>query len=173
MNLPLEETRSGRSFFLGRLIARHVQSCLCRRSHAGSEWMEIISHIPIVVLVSQDCKVATSAWPIWMVHRFNHNLFADFLLALFAFVNPLYTVPVFLGMTQDFSDAERWRTSATAAATMFCALILTALVGDQILLVLGINVPSFKIAGGLIILVLAFQMLFVDKDKVEEQVPAA
>lgn len=102
---------------------------------------------------------------------FNTNLFVDFLLALFAFVNPLYTVPVFLGMTQDFSDSERKRTSATAAATMFCAVLLTVIIGDQILLVLGIHVPSFKIAGGLIILVLAFQMLFVAKGTFENPVP--
>ena len=76
-------------------------------------------------------------------------------------------------MTKDFTTVERRQTSVAAAATMFCALIVTVIVGDQILTLLGIHLPSFKIAGGLIILALAFKMLFVVKDKVEKDVSSA
>ncbi|MEM7178087.1 MAG: MarC family protein [Pseudomonadota bacterium] len=99
---------------------------------------------------------------------FDYDLFLDFSIALFAFVNPLYTVPIFLTLTQGFSREERRRTAGVSAFTMFCTFIITAIIGDQLLYILGVDIPSFKIAGGLIILGIAFKMLFVGQDDHEE-----
>ncbi|MEM8843121.1 MAG: MarC family protein [Pseudomonadota bacterium] len=99
---------------------------------------------------------------------FDYDLFLDFSIALFAFVNPLYTVPIFLTLTQGFSREERRRTAGVSAFTMFCTFIITAIIGDQMLYILGVDIPSFKIAGGLIILGIAFKMLFVGQDDHEE-----
>jgi multiple antibiotic resistance protein len=90
---------------------------------------------------------------------FNGDLFFDVLIALFALLNPLYAIPVFLGMSVSFTSGERQRTAAMAAVTVLVALCVAALIGDQILRLFGIHIPSFQIAGGIIVLTIALSML--------------
>lgn len=90
---------------------------------------------------------------------FNTDLFLDLFIALFALLNPLFVVPVFLGLTGEMPQRERQRTAAVAALTVLLALVLAALIGDQVLDLFGIHVPAFQIAGGLIVLTLALGML--------------
>lgn len=96
---------------------------------------------------------------------FDQELFLDFFIALFALLNPLLAIPVFLGLTGNFSVVQRQRTAAVASLTTAIALIVAALVGDRLLALLAINVPSFQIAGGLIVLSVAFAMLKQDTDE--------
>jgi multiple antibiotic resistance protein len=97
---------------------------------------------------------------------FNQDLFVSSFIALFALLNPFYTVPVFLSLTADHSHAGRRRTAAVAAMTVLCALLVAALVGDQVLDLFGIHVAALQIAGGLIVLTLAFGIL---KGEAEEE----
>jgi len=97
---------------------------------------------------------------------FNDDLFLDFFIALFALLNPFFIVPVFLSLTAGYSQGARQRTAAIAAITVLCALIVAALIGDQILDLFGIHVAAFQIAGGLIVLTLALGML---KGEAEEE----
>lgn len=90
---------------------------------------------------------------------FDLDLFLDIFIALFALLNPLFAIPVFLGLTSEFSARQRQRTAAIAALTTLIALIIAALIGDQILQLFGIHIPSFQIAGGLIVLTIALGML--------------
>ncbi len=90
---------------------------------------------------------------------FKQDLFLDFFIALFALLNPLLAIPVFLGLTGDFSAGERQRTAAVASLATLAALIVAALIGDQVLDIFGIHVPAFQIAGGLIVLTIALGML--------------
>ena len=95
---------------------------------------------------------------------FNQDFFLDLFIALFALLNPLLAVPVFLGLTGEFSFAERQRTAAIAALTTLIALIVAALIGEQILDLFGIHTPAFQIAGGLIVFSIALGMLRADAD---------
>jgi MarC family membrane protein len=111
---------------------------------------------------------------------FNNDLFVSSFIALFALLNPFYTVPVFLSLTADHSQGGRRRTAAIAAVTVLCALLVAALLGDQVLDLFGIHVAALQIAGGLIVLTLAFGILKgeadVDKDAkeaLEEEAKAA
>lgn len=90
---------------------------------------------------------------------FDNDLFLDLFIALFALLNPLFAIPVFLGLTSEFTAGERQRTAAIAAVTTLIALIVAALIGDQILALFGVHVESFQIAGGLIVLTIALGML--------------
>jgi multiple antibiotic resistance protein len=94
-----------------------------------------------------------------MTELFNQDLFLDLFIALFALLNPLFAIPVFLGLTSDFAASERQRTAAVAAITTLIALIVAALIGDQILDLFGVHIPAFQIAGGLIVLTIALAML--------------
>ena len=107
------------------------------------------------------------------------DLFLDFFVALFALLNPFFIVPVFLTLTATYSEIARQRVAAVAATTVLCALVVAVMIGDQLLDFLGIQVGSFQIAGGLIVLMLAFGMLKGEsaeqkdaEDAIEEQANA-
>ena len=85
--------------------------------------------------------------------------FLRFGAALFAIMNPFGAIPIFLSLTADNTPAERRRIGGVAALAVLVALLLTALVGHQILGFFGISIGAFRAAGGLIILLLALSML--------------
>jgi MarC family membrane protein len=99
---------------------------------------------------------------------FDNDLFLDVFIALFALLNPLFAIPVFLGLTSEFAAGERQRTAAVAALTTLIALVVAALIGDQILELFGVHVESFQIAGGLIVLTIALSMLKGESEEDEE-----
>lgn len=113
------------------------------------------------------------SWILTMEALFNRDLFFDFFIALFALLNPLLSVPVFVGLTGSLRFAERQRTAAIAALTTLIALIVAALVGDQILDLFGIHTPAFQIAGGLIVFSIALGMLRADADAANGTAKAA
>ncbi len=89
-------------------------------------------------------------------------LFASF-TSLFSVVNPLAAMPLFLSLTDRFSDAERDQTALWASFYMFGVLIVFLLIGTFILSFFGISLPGIRIAGGLIIMRAAYSMLNPEK----------
>ena len=85
--------------------------------------------------------------------------FLRFGAALFAIMNPFGAIPIFLSLTADNTPAERRRIGGVTALAVLVALLVTALVGHQILGFFGISIGAFRAAGGLIILLLALSML--------------
>ena len=93
---------------------------------------------------------------------FHQDVFLKFLAALLALLNPLYGIPIFLSMTRGYSPAERNRTALIAAITVTITGVAATMVGEEVLGVFGIDIPSFRIAGGIIILLIALAMLKAD-----------
>ena len=85
--------------------------------------------------------------------------FLRFGAALFAIMNPFGAIPIFLSLTADNTPAERRRIGGVTALAVLVALLVTALVGHQILGFFGVSIGAFRAAGGLIILLLALSML--------------
>lgn len=80
-------------------------------------------------------------------------------VSLFAIINPLSSVPAFLSITPDDTREDRLR-MARFACILACGLALGfALTGQFILSFLGISIPALQIAGGLVLLTIAFDML--------------
>ena len=79
---------------------------------------------------------------------------------LFVIMDPIGLAPIFLALTIGMSNADRraiaWRASLVSAVI----LILFALVGGAFLEALGISLPAFRIAGGLLLFWTAFEMIF-------------
>lgn len=94
-----------------------------------------------------------------MTALFHADVFFKFLAALLALLNPLYAIPVFLSLTQGFSPAERNRTALIASTTVAVTGVIATMIGEEVLSVFGIDIPSFRIAGGIIILGIALAML--------------
>ena len=86
--------------------------------------------------------------------------FLSALVTLLVVVDPLGLAPTFLAVTDGLSPQHRrqvaWRASLIAAAI----LIATALGGDWLLRKLGISLPAFRIAGGLLLFSISFEMVF-------------
>lgn len=86
-----------------------------------------------------------------------------FLLALTSFlvtIDPIGLVPIFIGLTRG-ADAARRRSMALKGVLIGgMVLLLFALAGERALTALGIGMPAFRIAGGLLLLAIAFEMLF-------------
>ena len=57
------------------------------------------------------------------------------------------------------SDAERRRTIRIAAISVFCVIAVTTLLGQQIISFFGISVGSLEVGGGIIMLLMAINML--------------
>ncbi len=106
------------------------------------------------------------------------ELFIYVFAALFSVINPLGTVPVFVGLTKDESDSSRSRTSFLTAINTFTILMISFFGGKYLLDFFGISLDSLRIAGGLIITSSGFALLTgsfakhkgMDKPKVKEDV---
>ncbi|MBU3735495.1 MAG: NAAT family transporter [Methylobacterium sp.] len=80
-------------------------------------------------------------------------------IALFAIVNPVGGLTVFISATERWTDAERRRTARTVGLTVFTVLILSVFIGDALLDFFGIGIPSFQVGGGILLLLMAISML--------------
>jgi multiple antibiotic resistance protein len=81
------------------------------------------------------------------------------LSAIFFVVDPLSAVPFFLAMTRNATAEERRATALRASFTAGVVLAAFALAGDWIFRLLGISLGAFKIAGGIVLLLLALDMI--------------
>lgn len=80
-------------------------------------------------------------------------------IALFAIVNPIGGLTVFISATEGWEEADRQRIARTVGITVFTVLALAAFVGDALLGFFGIGIPSFQVGGGILILLMAISML--------------
>ena len=79
--------------------------------------------------------------------------------ALFSIMNPLGTVPIFVGLTQDNSKKERASIAFWTSFNVLIILIFSFFAGKYLLSFFGISLNSLKIAGGLIIASSGFALL--------------
>jgi multiple antibiotic resistance protein len=81
------------------------------------------------------------------------------LSAVLVVVDPFAAVPFFLAMTAEAGPEERRETARRAAVTTFLVLTGFALAGALLFRALGITLGAFKVAGGILLLVMAIDML--------------
>ncbi len=82
------------------------------------------------------------------------------LLTLFVVVDPVGLTPTFLAITHGLPRAARGSVALRASLIAGAILIGTALIGDWLFRTLGISLAAFRIAGGLLLFTIAFEMLF-------------
>ena len=82
------------------------------------------------------------------------------LLTLFVVVDPIGLTPTFLAVTHELSRAARRSVALRASLIAGDILVGTALIGDWLFRTLGISLAAFRIAGGLLLFSIAFEMLF-------------
>lgn len=80
-------------------------------------------------------------------------------VSLFSIVDPLLAVPVFAGLTQQYNDRQRFETARRSAWFVFGILVVFLIAGGLILKFFGISLEGLRIAGGLMIIGSAVEML--------------
>lgn len=85
------------------------------------------------------------------------ELFKDF-VGIFAILNPLGAIPVYLSMTANKSELEIKRIAIKTAIAVAMILVISIWAGSTILEVFGITMPAFRIASGLLVLLVAISM---------------
>jgi multiple antibiotic resistance protein len=87
------------------------------------------------------------------------KFFWEVFVTLLVITDPPGSVPVFLGMTAERPAAERNRLAWQAAVVALGVIIAFALFGRSILTYLGVQLPSLQAAGGLLLLLVALELL--------------
>ena len=80
-------------------------------------------------------------------------------LVLFIIVDPFGNVPIFMGLTEKFSDSERRKVFNTAIFVGVILLLVFAFTGQEIFLIFDISIDSFEVAGGLLLLITSMRIL--------------
>ena len=80
-------------------------------------------------------------------------------IALFVVIDPIGSVPVFIALTQKMERAERASVTKTAIITAAGLLFVFAVAGAQILSIFGITISSFMVAGGILLFIVAIELL--------------
>jgi multiple antibiotic resistance protein len=91
------------------------------------------------------------------------------LVTLFVVVDPVGLAPTFMAVTEGLP--RRARRSVALRASMIAGAILigVALLGDSMFRALGISLPAFRIAGGVLLFAIAFEMVFGIRTRREGQ----
>lgn len=90
------------------------------------------------------------------------------LVTLFVVIDPIGIAPLFLALTTGMSAAQRRRIALRATLIAFCILVLFAFFGEALLGFVGISMPAFRIAGGILLFLTALDMLFERRSKRRE-----
>ncbi|CUH80157.1 MarC family protein [Tropicibacter naphthalenivorans] len=93
---------------------------------------------------------------------------------LFVVIDPIGLTPIFIALTQGTDAAHRRAVALRSVTIAFILLTLFAFFGEAVLGFIGIGMPAFRIAGGILLFITALDMLFERRtkrreDKAEEQ----
>lgn len=92
-----------------------------------------------------------------MVLDWSHYVQSFF--GLLAIVNPFGAIPTYLALTERTAGSERRRILTAMAVSMLVVLLGALLAGNTLMHFFGIGLPTFRMAGGILLLTVAFPML--------------
>lgn len=86
-------------------------------------------------------------------------------IALFIIIDPVGIVPVFISLLERFKKTERQAMIKKSVLIAGITLLVLTLVGNVIFSILGVGMYSFRIAGGILLLIISIEMLFGRRTK--------
>lgn len=96
---------------------------------------------------------------LWRVVAFDGAKFWAFFAALFAIMNPLIAFPLFISMIEGRTVSYQNRLALVVSATVLIALVAASILGREMLGFFAISIGSFRIAGGIIVLLMGLAMM--------------
>lgn len=88
------------------------------------------------------------------------ELFVSSLITFFVVIDPPGCAPIYAGLTTGASDVQRRSMAIRAVGIATAILLVFALFGQALLKALGISLDSFRIAGGIMLFLIALEMVF-------------
>lgn len=95
----------------------------------------------------------------------NWNEYVQLLAGLISVVNPIGAMPIFLSLTASKTPVQRKQTAMATAIAVAMVLLVSLLIGEPILNFFGIRLSAFRVAGGLLLLLMGISMLRVSDDR--------
>jgi len=99
----------------------------------------------------------------------SYDILFNAFVTILVTIDPPGLAPLYLAVTRGMSKEQRAQVSIRASIIAFFILALFALVGASILSVLGITLPAFRVAGGLLLFFIAFEMVFEKRNDRKEK----
>lgn len=99
----------------------------------------------------------------------SHDAVINALVTLLVTVDPPGLAPIFLALTGGMNRAERYAVAGRAVLIGLGVLIAFSLLGSAILTTLGITIDAFRVAGGLLLFYIAFEMIFEKRQERQEK----
>ncbi len=96
---------------------------------------------------------------------FSISVFTGF----FAIMNPIANAPIFLGLTDTFNDSEKKKVAKVSTLLAFIIVTSFIIMGNFIFTAFGITIPAFKIAGGILVFFVGFEMLQSKRSSIHHQ----
>ncbi|MGG1575725.1 MarC family protein [Fictibacillus sp. NRS-1165] len=88
-------------------------------------------------------------------------------VSFFAVMNPIGNIPIFISLTSGYSRKEKHRTARKAAIISFIILTVFLLLGNLIFSFFGITIHAFRVAGGILIFGIAYNLLHAKTSKAQ------
>lgn len=101
----------------------------------------------------------------------NHmlNLFLENFVLIFVAIDPITILPIFATFTQGLNIKDLITLCLRSTLTAFGILLVFWLFGSALLQLMGININSFRIVGGMFLMIIAYQMVFEQRQKRKEE----
>lgn len=93
------------------------------------------------------------------------SIFLTILIGLFSLINPMSALPVYIGLTQDFTEENKLKTLKKTCIYILVICLVSYYLGVYVLHFFGITIPALRVAGGLIIFRSGWQLLNVTHKK--------
>jgi len=90
------------------------------------------------------------------------------LVTMFVVIDPIGIAPLFLALTLGMDTARRRRIAVRTCAIAAAILLLFIVTGEAVLSFIGISMPAFRVAGGILLFLTALDMLFDRRTKRRE-----
>jgi multiple antibiotic resistance protein len=99
----------------------------------------------------------------------NIDLVVNAITTLLVTIDPPGLAPIFLGLTVGMTRPQRKQVALRGSLIAFSILAVFALTGSGVLSLLGISIGAFRIAGGLLLFWIAFEMIFERRNERKEK----
>lgn len=87
------------------------------------------------------------------------HLLVKFFITMIAIMNPIGGVAIFISLTENYTEQQKRKEALSTAVAILIILMIVTWFGMMILNLFGINLASFRTAGGIIILLMGLHML--------------
>ena len=97
------------------------------------------------------------------------NLFLENFVLIFVAIDPISLLPIFATFTQGLNQKDLRTLCLRTGLTAFIILLVLWIFGSQILQLMGISINSFRIVGGMFLMIIAYQMVFLQRQQSREE----